>query len=227
MPKFFLVPFADKDKAKSLGAWWDPGQSSWYAPNEPAAIALAGAGFKAVADPSPIVALPGEDRAFGGSALFVDLVPRSCWFTNVRYCVDPADWIRLSKGIRQRASHACEVCSSNENLEAHERWSFDEEQRIQTLKRIICLCKLCHQTTHYGLAQLRGLEDEVFAHLKAVNEWEDHEASAHVSNAFELWLERSQRTWELDLSIIEGAGIGILRPVKRDDRAGLADEFPA
>jgi hypothetical protein len=32
----------------------------------------------------------GEDRTFG-SGLFVDLVPWSCWFTNVRSCVDPHD----------------------------------------------------------------------------------------------------------------------------------------
>jgi hypothetical protein len=32
--------------------------------------------------------LGGEDRSFGGG-LFVDLIPDSCWFTNVRSCVGP------------------------------------------------------------------------------------------------------------------------------------------
>jgi len=40
--------------------------------------------------------LPGEDRSFG-SGLFVDLVPSSCWFTNVRSCVDRRDWERLRR----------------------------------------------------------------------------------------------------------------------------------
>ena len=27
------VPFVEKDKAKSLGAWWDPDLKKWYVPN--------------------------------------------------------------------------------------------------------------------------------------------------------------------------------------------------
>jgi len=34
--------------------------------------------------------LPGENRTFG-DGLFVDLIPASCWFTNVRTCLSPAD----------------------------------------------------------------------------------------------------------------------------------------
>jgi len=35
--------------------------------------------------------LPREDRTFD-DGLFVDLIPTSCGFTNVRTCVSPADW---------------------------------------------------------------------------------------------------------------------------------------
>ena len=75
------VPYQEKDQAKALGARWDPAAKRWYAPR-------AGIGglrrWEALPDvPTP---LPGEDRSFG-SGLFVDLVPSSCWFTNVRSCV--------------------------------------------------------------------------------------------------------------------------------------------
>ena len=32
-----------------------------------------------------------EDMPFGNSELYVDLIPKSGWFTNVRYCVKPED----------------------------------------------------------------------------------------------------------------------------------------
>lgn len=32
-----------------------------------------------------------EDRSFGNLTSYVDLVPSSCWFTNIRYCVRPED----------------------------------------------------------------------------------------------------------------------------------------
>ena len=45
-----------------------------------------------------------------GSGLFVDLVPSSCWFSNVRSCVDQRDWERLRRMITNRADQRCEVC---------------------------------------------------------------------------------------------------------------------
>jgi hypothetical protein len=39
------VPFADKDKAKALGAKWDPAQKSWYAPPGTDLAPLRAAGF--------------------------------------------------------------------------------------------------------------------------------------------------------------------------------------
>lgn len=72
------VPFGENDQAKALGARWDPTIRRWYAPT-PAISDLA----RWVALPDIPDLLPGEDRSLG-SGLFVDLVPSSCWFTNVR-----------------------------------------------------------------------------------------------------------------------------------------------
>lgn len=37
-----------------------------------------------------------EDRNFGGYELYIDLIPKSCWFTNVRYCIKSNDWDIIS-----------------------------------------------------------------------------------------------------------------------------------
>lgn len=230
---YFKVPFADKESAKALGARFDVEAKCWYAPDAEVAQRL-GERFPPIATPHPITELPGEDREFGGSKLFVDLVPASCWFTNVRYCIDPDDWERLGKGIRARAGQVCEVCNGAADpdngvlLEAHERWHFDDDTGVQTLKRIICLCTACHRTTHYGLSQLRGEELQVRVHFMAVNECEEPDLDRHVFQAFETWKERSSREWTLDLSIIENAGIRLKRPVEAKDRRGVvADEIRA
>jgi hypothetical protein len=89
--------------------------------------------------------LPGEDRSIGGG-LFVDLVPESCWFTNVRSCVNQRDGDRLRRMVYRRAGDGCEICGAGRDpdvskwLEAHERWEYDETTQTQQLTRIICLC---------------------------------------------------------------------------------------
>jgi hypothetical protein len=47
-------------------------------------------------------------------------------------------------------------------------------------------------------------------------------AVAHVDQAFALWEARSARTWDLDLSILTGAGVELARPVSPARRAEIA-----
>ncbi len=171
--------------------------------------------------------LPGEDRSFNpapdGAPLFVDLVPASCWFTNVRSCVAPADWDRIRRMVYSRAGNRCEACGSPCDrarriwLEAHERWSYDLTPTdepfaswgmpVQRLRRLVCLCTRCHETTHLGLAGLRGHHERAFDHLCAVNGWSRSTARAHVAEANALFEERSRVEWLLDLNILLLAGI--------------------
>ncbi|MFC8173796.1 DUF5710 domain-containing protein [Streptomyces sp. NPDC057325] len=218
------VPYAEKDGAKRGGACWDPVARRWFAPR-PGMAELAR--WAAAADVPEL--LPGEDRSLG-SGLFVDLVPRTCWFTNVRSCVAPADWERLRRMITRRAGRRCEACGAGENrtarrwLEAHERWTFDEAARVQTLRRLICLCTDCHTVTHFGLAQVRGLQDRALAHLRKVTGMDEARAREHVEIAFEVWDHRSRHDWELDLGILTGAGVTLAAPPHADARARVAVE---
>jgi hypothetical protein len=204
------VPYAEKDAAKSAAARWDPDQRRWYAPQ----VALL-----------PMLArwesripelLPGEDRSFG-QGLFVDLVPSTCWFTNVRSCVDEGQWDALRSMVYRRAHQRCEACgaprgSDRRPLEAHERWEYDEATYTQTLRRLIALCWSCHRATHFGFAEVTGTSSEATAHLRAVNGWSAAEADAHIDRAFALWDRRSAHEWRLDLSILTNAGIKVVEP---------------
>ncbi|MYV47897.1 DUF5710 domain-containing protein [Streptomyces sp. SID2888] len=216
------VPYAEKDQAKAAGARWDPAAKRWYAPRKGMTALQPWAAAPDVPD-----LLPGEDRTLG-EGLFVDLVPSSCWFTNVRSCVTPRDWERLRRMITRRAGMRCEACSAAENrdakrwLEAHERWVYDDATRVQRLKRLICLCTDCHTVTHYGYAQVRGLESKAFAHLVKVTGMSHTEARSHIRYAFNVWDARSARSWTLDLSMLTDAGVTLQRPPRAGERRGVA-----
>lgn len=198
---YLSVPFERKEDAKSLGAKWDKDKKQWY--TNAYNIQL----IEKYPLSAPITELHGEKRDFEGSNLFVDLVPESCWFNNARTCIDSSDWDRLRNFIYARAGYMCECCQSKQNLEAHERWHFNEELRIQKLMRIIALCKQCHEVTHIGLAKVRGRFDIALHHLMKVTKMTLEQANCHIDKAFAVWELRNQHEWSLDLSILTNSGI--------------------
>ena len=222
---FLDVPYAEKDEAKALGARWDQPARRWYDPSPPTAALQRWAARPDVPD-----LLPGEDRAFG-EGLFVDMVPRSCWFTNVRSCVTQQDWERVRRMVTRRAGQRCEVCGAgpggqpvSSRLDVHERWAYDEGRAVQALRRLICLCEACHESTHLGLANLRGRAGEALAHLQRVTGMSDAEVSSHVDAANDAFVRRSARVWELDLGMLTEAGVTVTRPGVPEQRRAEADE---
>lgn len=153
--------------------------------------------------------IEGEDRSFGQNKLYVDLIPSSSWFINVREYVDTVDWERIKEMCKKRAGYKCELCKSKPNyseknyLECHERFLYDKNTKIQKLLRFICVCSKCHEVIHFGLSQVRGCDEEARAHLMKVNKWDINRASEHIANRFRLWEIKSEMSWELDLSMLK------------------------
>ena len=180
--------------------------------------------------------LPGEDRTFG-AGLFVDLVPSSCWFTNVRSCIAPSDWDRLRRTVLDRAGQVCEACGAGPDrdtgrwLEVHERWAYSQcgpgavGGPVQALRRIIALCTPCHRVTHLGrVITVDGDANAqaAFEHLRAVTGMNDEQAGAHIDAAFTRWQWRSQLTWSLDLRVLTDAGITLAAPPSAGARPAAA-----
>lgn len=146
---------------------------------------------------------PSEDTGFGGSTLFVDLVPSSSWGENLRSLMTASKWKSLAKLAIDRAGGRCEIChcapssKPKNHIECHERWAFDPAHGTQTLIRLVALCSRCHRATHFGFAQAIGRGAAALAHLKKVNSWSDIEAKIHVNQAFAMWEIRSQMPWAL------------------------------
>ena len=99
-----------------------------------------------------------------------ELVPDGCWYSNLRSILKPKAWDILRKDAYARAGGKCMVCGRKATrLEAHERWSYDEENKVQKLEEIIAVCHTCHSVIHIGRTQLLGDEEKAIAHFCKVN----------------------------------------------------------
>lgn len=239
---YFIVPYKQKDDAKKLGAKWDGNKKLWYVDNTNKKNKL----LEMFEEYKSFDNIIGENREFNGSDLFIDLIPETSWFNNVRSCISGKDWLRIRKYAYERVNYKCECCGlfckfekeyddedfeddsdeeleqecNNEfnkkkelkkwntiRLEAHERWSYDNINKIQKLERIIALCHRCHSATHYGLTKLRGLSNHADKHLMKINKWNKEQLLNHSKEQWNIWAERNKVKWNTDVSIISNSGI--------------------
>ncbi|HCI6648183.1 TPA: hypothetical protein NPP36_003317 [Klebsiella variicola subsp. variicola] len=171
-------------------------------------------------------ALEGEpDVSFYPPRLTIELVPRTCWFDNVRSAVSSSEWKRLRQQTARTAGWKCQICGGKGPrwpVECHEIWHYDDDRQCQTLTGLIALCPSCHEVKHMGFSGLRGKKDEAVAHLALVNGWSLLGAFDYVDEAFDVWRERSRHAWQLDISWLETQGIKL-----RDETAAEDDNIPA
>jgi 5-methylcytosine-specific restriction endonuclease McrA len=177
--------------------------------------------------PSQLAALAAE-RAATPPRLAIELVPATCWCVNVRSAITGAEWDLIRRRVYRRASYRCEVCGGRgpeHPVECHEVWDYDDTQLLQRLEGMIALCPACHWVKHFGSSQIRGHDQEAFAQLMAVNDWTPAQAEQHVAEVFELWQWRSDRMWDLDLTVLAKYGIEPLP--NHDGYVFAADEIGA
>ncbi len=90
-----------------------------------------------------------------------ELVPDSCWYSNLRYFLTPLQWDRVRRDAYARAGGKCMICNRPvTRLEAHERWAYDEQNKVQSLTDVVAICHSCHAVIHIGRTQLMGQERE-------------------------------------------------------------------
>jgi hypothetical protein len=140
--------------------------------------------------------------------LVIELVPATCWCSNLRSELRPKDWDILRKAAYASTNFHCEVCACKpKKLDAHEVWQYDDKNLIQTLVRLQPLCARCHEVKHIGLAEVRGNMSRAVHWLSRVNEWTYPVAMRYVTAQFEIWSHRSKFQWTLDVNYLQGLGI--------------------
>lgn len=133
-----------------------------------------------------------------------ELVPDGCWYSNLRSILKPKAWDILRKDAYMRADGKCMICGRKATrLEAHERWSYDEEKKVQKLEDIIAVCHSCHSVIHIGRTQLLGDEEKAIAHFCKVNKCSYSDYIKALGKANEDHKRRNRvDEWGLDLSYL-------------------------
>jgi len=152
------------------------------------------------------------------------MLPKSSYGMTVQNCVHPSDWNRLKSFIEERANFKCECCDDKGPLDAHERWSYNEEEKTQKLMRIIAICKPCHETTHMGLAQINGREEAAFDRLMQVRKMDKPTALKHLEDATKVKSRRDDIEWKQDFSILTDSGIRLVENIESKKRKFSEDE---
>jgi len=201
---YLNIPYKEKKTAKEYGAIWDKDIKRWFCENENNELCNIYEKYKEIS-------IVGEDRSFGGDELYIDMIPKTSYFKNVRSLFNDTDWNLIRHHIYERSSHRCECCGVKrfKYLDAHERWIYDYETKTQKLIRIIALCRLCHQATHFGHSKKTKNIDKIKEHLKKVKKINDMDLENHIKEAYNIWNNRNKIEWIIDTSIISNSGFEI------------------
>lgn len=131
-----------------------------------------------------------------------ELVPDSCWYSNLRSILKPAMWDVVRRDAYARAEGKCMICSRpTKRLEAHEKWEYDEKTCTQKLVDVVAICHSCHSVIHIGRTQLLGEEDRAVDHFLKVNKcaYADYRKALGAANEKHRRLNNVPE-WKLDLS---------------------------
>ena len=134
-----------------------------------------------------------------------ELVPDSCWYSNLRSILSKKQWDVVRHDAYDRANGRCMICSRPvKRLEAHERWSYNVATQTQKLEDVIAICHACHSVIHIGRTQLIGEEDKAIAHFMKVNActYADYIKALGAANERHQALNKVGE-WKLDLSYLK------------------------
>jgi len=146
----------------------------------------------------------------GSGRLTIELVPETCWVSDIREVIPPSAWEHLRRRVDADARHRCEVCGQRggeHDTECHEVWEYDEAQHTQRLKRMVALCHRCHQVMHIDRAGEAGAAHAALEHFAVVNGCGVGDAQRHRALALRRWRERSRHGWSLDLQALRSYGL--------------------
>ena len=130
-----------------------------------------------------------------------ELVPDSCWYSNLRSALPQGAWDVIRKKAYARANGKCMICGApTARPEAHEQWEYDDEKGVQKLANVVAVCRACHEVIHIGRTQLMGREREASEHFMKVNGCTYAEYRKALGEANAVHRERSRREWVLDIS---------------------------
>ena len=134
-----------------------------------------------------------------------ELVPDGVWKDNLRNRLSKQAWDFLKADAKERAGGKCTICGKQTTrLEAHEKWSYNPQTKVQKLEDIIAVCKDCHSVIHIERTELKGDIERAENHYLKVNGCSYSEYRLARGKANEKHKQLNQvDEWLLDLTFLK------------------------
>ena len=149
--------------------------------------------------------------------LEIDLLPKGAWNNDFSKTLSKNDWDRLREACYKRANGKCQICGyETSDLDAHEMWKFDVQNKTQTLKDIIGICSKCHGVIHFKNSVRLGFGESAKKHFMKVNNVSEMDFANHLTQAIFDYEERNKiYRWKIvaDLEKFGGSGIEIKQSI--------------
>lgn len=144
--------------------------------------------------------------------LTAELVPSTCWWSNLRSNMPAGEWAKCKAFVRARSGDRCELCGGRGRqwpVECHEVWGYDETTWTQTLEGLIALCPPCHEVKHIGRAETVGNLERAKNRLMVANGWGAAQIERYLAGVWATWNRRSTHPWTLDVTWLETIGVDV------------------
>lgn len=129
--------------------------------------------------------------------LRIEPVPVSTWGKSLANRLPKREWDGIRSHEYRRADYKCEVCDNvNETLHCHEKWKFDDKQKIQRFAGFEVCCESCHNVHHFGRSKETYNKDyieKLIRHWCKVNKKRRGDFQAHEQEVFEMNRKRANK----------------------------------
>lgn len=125
--------------------------------------------------------------------LTIEMLPKGAWNNDFSKTLPKQQWDILREECYKRANHKCQICGyETDDLDAHEIWDFDIENKTQKLIDIVGICSKCHGVKHIRNSQRLGYGEEAKRHFMNVNGCSELDYATHLAKAKMDFEERNE-----------------------------------
>lgn len=131
----------------------------------------------------------------------IESIPMTSWGVSLSNKLDKDKWDKFRREVYRKSNYSCEVCgATDEQLHCHESWAFNEKSNIQFLSKVKCLCKTCHEATHFFRASITHKTNYIEylkAHLLKVNKLSEEEFERYLYKLTIIVQKRSKKFYRV------------------------------
>jgi hypothetical protein len=111
----------------------------------------------------------------------------------------PSDeWDLIRRECYKIAGYRCEICHASGEMNAHEKWIFDDKKLLQIFNGVECCCTMCHDTHHFGRSLIvydSPRIERIIRHWCRVNKLMFADFQRHRAEVFAIYAQRANKQY--------------------------------